>query len=694
MGTLLVACSLQAPDARCDPAGTNIGGSNMQASSTERLRPWTRMAAWALIALCGAGMQSARAASMNPKLLPNVQAATYEVVAAKPVHDPLTYAHKLPLDLLPYQERTDKYYSIGTAFAIGHNRYVTAGHVLMVGLDSLWGPLALRDASGKVYPIDKIEKFSLRRDFVVFSLRHPPSKAVLPINIHPQLNTVVYAVGNALGTGVVIRDGLYTSNTPEQQSGSWKWMRFSAAASPGNSGGPLLDAEGRVTGVVLMKSANENLNYALPIREVLNAPDDQAVIDERMSYSFAVIDTKLHNIFKGQFDLPLGQAAFFRAFGKLQRDYADTQLKALLAYQPGRMFPNGPGSDKLLHGAPTLRDFPSLVTRDSNGQWGLSGKRGAKVTLDDNGYIEVGQYKQILMLHLRKPDSIAAARLYHDPKLLMDLILKTGYMRRHVGTDRIKITSMGTPSRNFVHEDKWHRRWQVRVWPLPYSNTNAILMTLPVPDGYVGLLQFPNAPQTHDYLINAEALADFMYVTYDGTLKQWKPFLAQRKILPDALRHIRIDFDYGKRFDYASHQLNLSWTPKLQKIQPDSVLTLGFGFYKDKGRAVWGVADVWAAPNPYDSDAINVARAVRPTGDMEDSYKSIWHKVEHRRHPYDGVARNDNDTMKITAVVGPDASSHPRVLYPVYYHRDGSHPQPVMAAKLKLLVDGLKIRDN
>ncbi len=666
----------------------------MQARKATAGQPWTRWVAGALFALCGLGMTAARAASMNPKLLPNVQAATFEVVAAKPAHDPLTYARPLPLDLLPYQERTDTYYSIGTAFAIGPNRYVTAGHVLMAGLNSLWGPLALRDASGKVYAIDSIEKFSLRRDFVVFSLKHPPSTAVLGVDLHPQLNTAVYAVGNALGTGVVIRDGLYTSDTPEQQSGSWKWMRFSAAASPGNSGGPLLDADGKVIGVVLMKSANENLNYALPMREVLDAPAHKAVINQRVSYQFDVFDATLHNIFKGTFDLPLSESAFFKRFAALKAAYVDDQLKALLAHEHDSLFPNGKGSQELLHSIPVMRDLPSVVARDSNGQWKLAGKAGSKVPLDDNGYIQVGSFSKNLLLHLRKPDSVSAQALYHDPVKLMDLLLRTGYMRRHVGNDRVKITSMGKPVRNFIHEDKWHRRWQIRIWPMPYANANVILMTLPVPDGYVGLMRFPSAAQTHDYLINVEALSDFMYVSYDGRLTQWKAFLAQRDLLPDAFRDIHIDFTYGKRFDYASRRLNLSWTPRLQKIQPDSVLTLGFSFFKDRGKVVWDVADVWAAPNPYDSDAINVARIVRPSDDMEDSFKSSWHKVEHRRHPYDGMARNDDDIMKITSVVGPAATADPRVLYPVYYHREGAQSQPQMAAKLKLLVDGLKIRER
>src|SRR3546814_12656220 len=78
------------------------------------------------------------------------RSATFEVVAAKPVDDPLSYEKPLPLDLLPFQQRNDKYYSIGTAFSIGGGRYVTAAHVLMTGANSLWGPPALRDNGGKV----------------------------------------------------------------------------------------------------------------------------------------------------------------------------------------------------------------------------------------------------------------------------------------------------------------------------------------------------------------------------------------------------------------------------------------------------------------------------------------------------------------------------------------------------------------
>src|SRR5262245_26952063 len=55
---------------------------------------------------------------ISADLMKSVRAATFEVVLKKPETDPLQYERPLPLELLPFAERNDKYRSIGTAFAI------------------------------------------------------------------------------------------------------------------------------------------------------------------------------------------------------------------------------------------------------------------------------------------------------------------------------------------------------------------------------------------------------------------------------------------------------------------------------------------------------------------------------------------------------------------------------------------------
>ncbi|HZX70794.1 MAG TPA: trypsin-like peptidase domain-containing protein [Rhodanobacter sp.] len=657
-------------------------------------------AAWWAVLLC-LGMGSAtvaRSATLSPSKLPKIEAATFEVVQAKPTTDPLSYEKPLPLDLLPYQERTDKYYSIGTAFAIGHNRYVTAGHVLLAGMGSQWGAPELRDTKGHVYAIDKIEKFSLRKDFVVFSLASPPKGGALVPDIHPALNQVVYAVGNALGTGIVIRDGLYTSDTPEQQDGSWKWMRFSAAASPGNSGGPLLDAAGKLIGVVLMKSANENLNYALPISQVLDAPDDQAIIDTRSSYQLDIFDARQNGLFKAQFSLPMTLGDFYRNLQDRSNANSEAELNALLAKESADLFPNGKGSSRLLFQRTQLNGFPTLIVRGSNGEWGRTGRSSQHYSLSGNGYVDVGAAGRNGLVHLRRPDDMDAATFYGDARTRMDLLAQTGIFQRAVAGEKIKITSLGKPMLDTVHVDRWQRSWRVEIWALPYANGYGVVYSLPVPDGSVMLTRMTAPAGLHDTKLDMNALSGFIYVSYEGTLKQWTDYLKESTLQPTAFKDIHLDVDYGHRFSYASPRVSFAYGPEVQAVTPDNLLWLGFRFFMDDGHAVWDVGDIdiWKDSTSDNRENVNIQRFMAPPPGLDKDLSSRWQQLTQRQFPYNAVARADGDTMKIDAVAAPthtDGKS-PTVLYTVFYGATGTRPQAEMKRKLDSLMKNLKIGEH
>lgn len=644
------------------------------------------------------GMTVTHAATLDPGVLPKIEAATFEVVQAKPTVDPLTYEKPLPLELLPYQERTDKYYSIGTAFAIGHNRYVTAGHVLLAGMDSLWGAPELRDSKGHVYPIDKVEKFSLRKDFVVFSLAAPPSESALVPDTKPGLNQVVYAVGNALGTGIVIRDGLYTSDTPEQQDGAWKWMRFSAAASPGNSGGPLLDATGKLIGVVLMKSANENLNYALPISQVLDAPDHQAIIDTRSSYQLDIFDAHQNGMFKAQFGLPLTLGDFYRNLQDRESANSESELKALLAKESANLFPHGQGSTRLLFQQTQLDDFPTLIVRGSNGEWARVGKSSEHYSLSSNGYVDVGAAGRNGLIHLRRPDDMDAARFYGNAKVRMDLLAQTGMFQRAVANEKIKVTSLGKPILDTVHVDRWQRSWRVEVFALPYANAFGVVYSLPVPDGSVMLTRMAQPANLHDTKLDLDELGNFIYVTYQGTLQQWTSYLKDATLQPATFKNIHLDFDYGHHFSYASPRVSFAYGPELQAITPDNLLLLGFRFSMDGDKAVWGVGDIqiWKNSTSDSQDNVNVQRYTAPPPDLDKDMSSRWQQLTQRQFPYNAVARPDGDLMKIDAVVAPTSATgkSPAVLYTAFYGVAGTHSQAEMKHKLDLLLKNLRVKEH
>lgn len=650
------------------------------------------------VLLSATGMSTAWAVSLDAALLPKIQAATFEVVQAKPTTDPLTYEKPLPLDLLPYQERTDKYYSIGTAFAIGHGRYVTAGHVLMAGYCSLWGAPQLRDGAGRVYAIDKIEKYSLRQDFVVFTLAQKPAEdAALEISRTATLNQVVYAVGNALGTGVVIRDGLYTSDTPEEQDGAWKWMRFSAAASPGNSGGPLLDKDGKVIGVVLMKSANENLNYALPIRDVMDAPDGKAVIDTRVSYQLDLFDAKQNGELKTQFALPVGLGDFFREFQKRIDANSDTQLKALLARESANLFPNGQGSARLLHEQTALDGFPSLIVRGSDGEWGRTSTQTRQFALDGNGYVRLGAAGRNLLIRIRRPDTLDATKFYTDAATRMDLIARTGLSTRDIASEKIKITSFGKPSFEAEHLDRWQRPWHVATWPLPYANMLVVAYSLPTPDGWVMVVRIVSPSQRYDTMLDMDEISNFVHVTYQGTLAQWKDFLGRPKLQPAVLHDIHMGFDYGQRFSYGSSRVAFSYPSALQAVKPDNLLWLGFRFFLDGAKPVWDVGDVeiWKDTASDDHDNVNVQRYIAPPPGLDEDMSSRWKKLSERQYPYNGEARSEDGQMRINSVVAPaGAGAAPSVLYTAFYGVAGTQSQAEMKARLDMLLKDFKVTEH
>jgi hypothetical protein len=671
---------------------SNKHARSVNAGMMEGLHRVSLALLWTVVAL---GFTArAHATRPDPSLVARINAATFEVVTPKPADDPLTYEKPLPLDLLPYQERTDKYFSIGTAFALGHNRYVTARHVLMVAADSPTKTIALRDASGHVYAIDKIEKFSEQKDFVVFSLKDSPGNDVaLNTNMSPALNSVVYAVGNALGTGVVIRDGLYTSDTPEELNGRWKWMRFSAAASPGNSGGPLLDQQGNIIGVVLMKSENENLNYALPIREVLNAPDHRADIETRRPYQLDVLDYTQNELFKAQFPLPLSLADFVAEYQQLRDDFDDQQLKALLQQHSHDLFPYGAGSSQVLQSQPVIQYFPLLIALGSNGQWQYAGEASNRVPLSANGYVESGLVRGTILMNLRRPDDTDASTFYRDPKQLMDLMLKTGALVRQIGPERIKITSLGEPTTASTYTDDWQRPWKILVWRLPYLASNIVVFATPVPNGYALMMRMRPASHTHDSLIDLKALTRFFSVDYGGTLGQWKTFLADPSLLPGALKNVRINFDENKEFRYKSDTFAFGIPNTMQAVATNNWLGVGVSLYAmPKEGFTLKSSDIQVRLTAFDSDRITIKRQLAPGPDMNEDRQSDWKKLMLKQSPYDGTPK-DNDGKYMIHVVNPSGNDKPSTIYTAYYRTQDPGRYGSMTPNMDMLLKTLVVKD-
>ena len=638
------------------------------------------------------------ATSLDRNALERINAATFEVVVPKPTKDSLSYEKPLPMDLIPYAIRTDKYHSVGTAFAISPDRYVSAAHVMNLGLRSQYKGIYLRDKAGKVYHIDKIIKYSSRKDFVVFSLKNKKANQPLTPSKHLRINEKVYAVGNALGQGVVIRDGLYTSNTPEEREGAWKWIRFSAAASPGNSGGPLLDNDGRVIGIVVRKSDNENLNFALPISEVIGAKEDDAIVDMKIMYHLDNMDMTKIGIFKKSIPLPKSHHDLNRELITSLDHYAEKLIKQLFNENRKNIFPNGQSSTTLLHNTYSAV-FPNLIAQGRDGNWDVfAPEKTTGADLGSNGYLTYGALGNTVFFYIEKPDDIPLQKFYKDSKTFMDLILKGVSVTRRIGQEKIRITSLGKAEEEYIFTDSYKRKWQVRKWPLEYNDTKVVTFSLHVPSGYITMMRSAKTGIIESHIIDLKAFTDFIYISYYGTFKQWRAFLNMKHVLPSVFSALGISFNYNDSFKYKSRRISFSYNSDLMKITKDSDLELRFSYFKENGKTIWDVSKLVVGDDKNSGTAIVISRNIRPPKNMSDTYQSEWKNVTNEKYPYNNSSfYNDNRTV-IAIVHKKDMQSRKlksaALLYTVGYTRDGKVGQKTMKEKLNNFMKNLDVYEN
>ena len=566
---------------------------------------------------------AARADGLSADVQRQVRAATFEVVQLKPDEGAVVYEKPLPLDLIPYQQRIDKYRSIGTAFAIDGHRFVTASHVLAIGQGSQYGPPALRDASGHVFDIDQIVKYSQEQDFAVLTLKQAPQAPALGSGPKPALNDPVYAVGNALGEGVVIRDGVFTSETPEEDEGRWQWLRFTAAASPGNSGGPLVDAQGRVVGIVLRKSQNENLNYAAPFDLVAAASEQQGSVGKRGVIRLPMMDASEKIDGRHSVHLPQALAGFYAENARIVSENVESANRTLLEHNAARLFPAGAGSEELLH--QVMRSpLPRQIHETADRRWAIATPQTRTVQLSGNGMVVTGGGT----LRVRAPDNLALKDLYADSKLYMDLLLQGALpLRRPVGTDSVKVTSLGKAAEHGSYTDSWGRTWQLLAWPIPFDDSYLITFSLPTPEGYATLV-LPGTGGTRQVIVSeAELALNYMYVTLEGSVERWHEYLGLPGVQPKALAALNLAVDPGKRIGLRSKRFELGVAPELQALGKDAELALDLSYFRDGGAVVWDLASFEVSNRAVNGDFIGLRRMSVPGPDMTEGFQNTWKKL-------------------------------------------------------------------
>ncbi len=127
--------------------------------------------------------------------------------------------------------------------------------------------LAVKLASGDVYDQVRVRAFDQRKDLAVIQI---PAFGLptVPLGNSDGLSVgePVVLVGNPMGLEASVSSGLVSGI---RDAGGFRVIQTDAAANPGNSGGPLVNAQGQVVGVLSFKlRGSESLNFVIPVNYV------------------------------------------------------------------------------------------------------------------------------------------------------------------------------------------------------------------------------------------------------------------------------------------------------------------------------------------------------------------------------------------------------------------------------------------
>ncbi len=565
----------------------------------------------------------------------------FEVVSMKLV-DNAIYKDEFPHDLIPFHIRKDKQHSLGTAFLIKENTFVSAAHVFSLEYRSLFSNnFAVRDNKGNIFKITNVEKYSNYRDLIQFSVEGNTSK-YHKFNLAEtyEEGDVVYAAGNALGEGVIFRKGSLTSFTYEPIDGKWKNIRYSAAASPGNSGGPLLNLQGDVVGIVTQKSSNENLNYAFPIKEFKEFTSESA---EFFTNQMAEVESLKQLRYKWKFNAKLPQeikSLRVQAEKSFYTRFIDARDEFVAKYQKD-IFPKHENVTKYLRNQPN-KTVLSIIDINGNGEWMLykpEDERQIKISKDQT--LRFSTNNKIMggyQFSLDKPEGKSLKEFVKNKKVILDTFLTSVQWNRQIGNIPVYITSYGETAYEEQYEDRYGRVWQMATWNDQYSDRAMMLYCLPTPSGvacdFVETSVAWLEVQKKGYRDNLHRLM----LSYSAKLSEWKEFIdLPDDIIPKQFRNSTFDVSENKvvfeigEFSGNLENLKLTEQSKLYvaaEIDPDNLNELIVG-------------SVNFTPNSNEDGTFYISRYYNLGEYATDNYKDFWRKFSQQESPYNFEVINE-----------------------------------------------------
>jgi S1-C subfamily serine protease len=149
--------------------------------------------------------------------------------------------------------------STGTGFSIAGGDYIlTNNHVIDQS-----NTIQIQTYSDEVY-VAKVVGFDSVADLAVLKISSKIDSFVLADSDQISIGQKAIAIGNPLGLSFTVTEGIVSALKREGPNGLRAYIQTDVTLNPGNSGGPLVDKEGKVMGMANFKVGGaEGLGFAL-----------------------------------------------------------------------------------------------------------------------------------------------------------------------------------------------------------------------------------------------------------------------------------------------------------------------------------------------------------------------------------------------------------------------------------------------
>jgi hypothetical protein len=619
--------------------------------------------------------------------------AVFEVLVKKATDDPTVYEKKLNWDVVPYVIRNDKYYSIGTAFAISETELITAFHVINLGNHSLvYDRYYVRDSQGKVFEVDQITGGSNERDFLIFTVKDRTFTDYFRFERDVEPGDAVYSIGNALGEGIVIRNGLVLGTIPEEEAGRWNLLKSSADGNPGNSGGPLVLPDGRVAGLVT--SLRDNILYSVPAALILDFDRHSLPYRIKPVYGHLILANKLNRNFETSVSLPENYLSVREHITGAYAEEYKTAMTQLFDEAPEYL--TGSDSAYLLN-ASLSSIFPQLDYVDPNdNNWKLSGLETKTYNLPDDGKLIHTSVSSFNFYKLKKPNTAPLEKANADPRFILDMVLQNMLTERTLwGNDKYRILSLGDPAEVSRYTDTLGRTWITAWWLIGFDDKVMIMYILPLPNGPALIINTQPSSLKGMYEWDMRKACDHLYAAYSADFKDWNDFIRIKPHIPAFLK----DFQFAWEQNTQTLSLHFGGTSITADNQvfdwtDTSELFLAPSWYKPKETVEFGIRKVIIDRDIRGNDYVLLYRNIKPDPKLGAKNAEVWNDLVAAKYPFDekpGISVKDN-TGSVGAIL-ETKNPNPNVRYTLYLSMEDPQDDENLTRRFRALKAGIEVQE-